>query len=149
MQFNRLIPEFVDDMPGRLTPGVLYVSIRYKTAMHLCCCGCGSEIVTPFSPAQWRMTFDGESISLHPSVGNWNLPCRSHYIIRDGRVIEADTWSDKEVSSGQARDRRAREAHYDSKRLSPQLEVVKEPAAALPSKQGRCARLWHYLISKC
>jgi hypothetical protein len=34
------------------------------------------------------MSFNGDAVSLHPSVGNWNLRCRSHYVIRDGRVIE-------------------------------------------------------------
>ncbi|MDH2348718.1 DUF6527 family protein [Bradyrhizobium sp. SSUT77] len=24
--------------------------------MHLCCCGCGREVVTPLAPAQWRLT---------------------------------------------------------------------------------------------
>ncbi|MDH2356437.1 DUF6527 family protein [Bradyrhizobium sp. SSUT112] len=24
--------------------------------MHLCCCGCGREVVTPLTPAQWRLT---------------------------------------------------------------------------------------------
>jgi hypothetical protein len=43
--------------------------------------------VTPFTPTDWRMTFDGESVSLDPSVGNWNQKCRSHYVIRRNRVL--------------------------------------------------------------
>lgn len=112
---RRLDHRFVDDMPETLEAGVLYVSMRYATAMHLCCCGCQREVVTPFSPAQWKMIFDGEGVSLHPSIGSWALPCRSHYFIRSGRVIEARPWSDEEVEYGQASDKLARSAHYASK----------------------------------
>lgn len=107
--------KFVEDIPEALEPGVLYVSLRYATALHLCCCGCKREVVTPLSPAQWKMTFDGESVSLHPSIGSWGLPCRSHYVIRNGRVIEAPQWSDDEVEDGQLRDRSARTAYYATK----------------------------------
>ncbi|MFG3301452.1 DUF6527 family protein [Micromonospora chersina] len=77
---------FVDSAPDVLDDGVLYVSIRYATALHLCPCGCGSEVVTPISRKGWSLTFDGVSVTLHPSVGNWNYPCRSHYWIRLNRI---------------------------------------------------------------
>lgn len=79
----RLTHEFVDFIPDRPESGVLYVSIRYATAVHLCACGCGHKAVTPLTPKDWKLTFDGESISLHPSVGNWGFRCRSHYWIRN------------------------------------------------------------------
>jgi hypothetical protein len=121
ISFRTLKHSFVDDMPESLDPGVLYVSVRYATAMHLCCCGCGREVVTPLSPAQWKMTFDGESVSLHPSIGNWNIACRSHYIIRNGRVIEAQSWSEDRVAYGQERDRDARSAYYATK-SAPEID---------------------------
>ncbi|MGN5478201.1 DUF6527 family protein [Cupriavidus basilensis] len=40
-----------------------------------------TQVVTPFTPTDWRMTYDGATVSLHPSVGNWNQRCRSHYVI--------------------------------------------------------------------
>lgn len=79
---------FVVHVPEKLDSGVLYVSMECAVATHLCCCGCGSEVVTPFTPDGWKITFDGESLSLWPSVGNWNLPCRSHYVIDRSRVVE-------------------------------------------------------------
>jgi hypothetical protein len=115
IRFQRIEHKFVDDIPERPEAGILYVSMRYATALHLCCCGCKREVVTPLAPAQWRLTFDGESVSLHPSVGSWNLPCRSHYVINRGQVIEAPPWSNEEVAFGRARDRRARTAYYTSK----------------------------------
>ena len=46
--------EFVDFIPDILEDGVVYISVTYATALHLCCCGCGSEVVTPLSPTGWR-----------------------------------------------------------------------------------------------
>ena len=42
--------KFVDKIPEEIEEGILYVSIPYETAIHKCCCGCGSEVVTPISP---------------------------------------------------------------------------------------------------
>lgn len=131
IRINQLAHAFVDAIPEQLTPGMLYIALHYKTITHLCCCGCGSEVVTPLSPAQWRITFDGEAVSLYPSVGNWNLPCRSHYIIKAGKVIEADTWSDKQIAYGQVRDKRVREAYFDNKRAPTATIVSDSPKEAL------------------
>ena len=81
-----LRPTFVESFPAAMDPGVLYISISYRTCGHLCCCGCGQEVITPLSPAQWSFTYDGENVSLSPSTGNWALLCQSHYWIRKGKV---------------------------------------------------------------
>jgi hypothetical protein len=84
--------KFVELLPDQLEAGVLYVCMQYATASHKCCCGCGRDVVTPISPTDWQMTFDGRSISLTPSIGNWSYPCRSHYWIQRSNVMweEAD-----------------------------------------------------------
>ena len=125
IRYPRLSHQFVDEIPEQIEPAQLYISLPYATAVHKCCCGCGNEVVTPFSPAQWRMTFDGESITLHPSVGSWFLPCRSHYVIRNGWVVEAGQWKNAEVAAGQARDRRARQAHFGIKET--EISSVMQP----------------------
>lgn len=71
---GQLIPEFVEFIPERLAPEVLYISKRYSTASHLCCCGCGLEVVTPLNPAKWRLIENNGTVSLHPSIGNWSFP---------------------------------------------------------------------------
>ena len=43
-KIERLRLERVHYMPKVLEPGVLYVSISYRTASHLCFCGCGWEL---------------------------------------------------------------------------------------------------------
>lgn len=94
MQHPRLSPQYVHFVPKKLEVGVLYVSVEYTVAVHLCCCGCGNKIVTPLDPGGWKLIFDGETVSLRPSIGNWQIPCRSHYIIDRNEELEAAPWED-------------------------------------------------------
>jgi hypothetical protein len=84
--------EFVKYIPQHLDEGVLYLSMEFNTVNHLCACGCGLEVVTPLSPKSWQVTYDGEAISLYPSIGNWQFPCKSHYWIIENEVVWADDW---------------------------------------------------------
>jgi hypothetical protein len=90
--------KFVDYIPERLRPGILYVSMEYSTAAHLCPCGCNKEVVTPLSPKGWQLSYDGEVVSLWPSVGNRQLPCRSHYFIVRNRILVAGPLDDEKMS---------------------------------------------------
>lgn len=107
---TQLSHEFVEEAPDQLEDGVLYVSMEYATTLHLCCCGCGHEVVLPLRPTAWRLAYDGKTISLSPSVGNWSFPCRSHYWIQSGRVRWAATWTGAQVEAGRHRTLRARGA---------------------------------------
>jgi hypothetical protein len=124
---ERLRHQFVDYLPERLENDVLYLALRFGTVAHNCCCGCGNEVVTPLSPTDWQLTFDGESISLAPSIGNWNLPCRSHYFITKSRVLWAKPWTRTQIERGRSADRQAREQYYlaNEKRRSPWWTKVK------------------------
>jgi hypothetical protein len=97
--------QFVEFIPEPLDPGTIYISIRFATASHLCCCGCGQKVVTPITPTDWRLIFDGKTVSLDPSVGNWGFACRSHYWIRNNRVLWAEQWTDSEIKRGRSEDR--------------------------------------------
>jgi hypothetical protein len=103
--------EFVRYIPEQLEDGVLYVSIEFATAMHRCFCGCGLEVATPFAPTQWKLIFDGASVSLRPSVGNWSYECKSHYWIDRNRIVWARRFSDEEIAHVREREQREREAH--------------------------------------
>ena len=96
---------FVEDVPEALDEGILYISIRHATAIHKCCCGCQNEVVTPLSPLDWQMTFDGDSISLSPSIGNWSFRCQSHYWIRHNHVEWDRRWSRKHIEEGRKQNR--------------------------------------------
>ncbi|MFC8006547.1 DUF6527 family protein [Streptomyces olivaceus] len=102
---DTLQPVFTETFPPTMDAGVLYISVPYRTCGHLCCCGCGQEVVTPLSPRQWSITYDGESVSLAPSIGNWSLPCQSHYWIRSGNVRWSRRYSSAEIDDNRARDR--------------------------------------------
>ncbi|MFL9903053.1 DUF6527 family protein [Paraburkholderia fungorum] len=91
MKDMTLRPQFVEFMPEKLEQGVLYVSERFETAIHLCACGsCGEKTVTPFGIGDrgWLYTRNAqEEVTLHPSIGNFAMPCRSHYWVQGNRVV--------------------------------------------------------------
>lgn len=103
-----LTPEFIELAPPELQDGVLYVSMLYSTAIHRCCCGCGQKVVTPLSPTDWQLFFDGDSVSLTPSIGNWSFKCQSHYWIKKNQVHWAPLWTRKQIEAGRAKDRAAK-----------------------------------------
>jgi hypothetical protein len=103
---------FVEFVPEELAPATLYISIEYATTVHACLCGCGSRIVTPLSPTDWRMTFDGETVSLSPSIGKWSFACQSHYWIVSDTVRWAGRMSVQKIQVGRERDGREKQAYY-------------------------------------
>jgi hypothetical protein len=111
---SNLSPVFLDTIPDDLEQGILYISIKFRVAIHSCCCGCQSKVVTPLSPVRWKMTYDGKSVSLAPSIGNWKLPCRSHYWIEKNKIISATEWTDTEVSEGKSFEKAKRSNYYRS-----------------------------------
>ncbi len=127
-----LRPEFVQFIPDQPDEGVLYISRRYRTASHSCCCGCGLEVVTPLNPEKWHLTEhpDG-SISLMPSVGNWSLPCKSHYFIARNRIEWARAMSPGEIAAVQARDKVDVDALAASSRPTDWAGVIRAAWAAL------------------
>ena len=96
---------FVEFIPSKMTKNTLYVSMKYKTAKHLCFCGSGSYVVTPLSPARWQISFDGETVSLFPSVGNLGQKCNSHYWIKRNKIIWDRKFSKGEIQLNRKRDK--------------------------------------------
>ncbi len=108
--------KFVEFIPEAVADGVLYISVEYCTATHKCVCGCGNEVVTPLSPTDWRLTFDGDSVSLHPSIGNWNFECQSHYWVTDGQIRHAGKWTPKEIERGRQIDNESKTEYFESRK---------------------------------
>jgi Family of unknown function (DUF6527) len=136
---NNLKHNFVECVPEALDDSVLYVSVKYGTAVHRCCCGCGREVVTPLTPTDWKLTFDGETVSLYPSIGNWNFACRSHYWIRNNEVEWAEDWPDWKVEAMVAKDHRAKACFYN-KQVN---EASSDESASKPEKRKSFwSRLW-------
>jgi hypothetical protein len=123
-----LTPAYVKFFPDQMEEGILYVS-EYGTAVHKCCCGCGSEIITPLGPTDWKLVRAGSAVSLHPSIGNWHLPCRSHYWVKRGKVIWAEQWTDQEIAAARAHESLVKDEFYNPK----------------PKIMGFWARVWKWL----
>lgn len=106
--------KFVKFIPNELEDDILYISLDFCTVVHKCCCGCGNEVVTPISPTDWKLIFDGESISLYPSIGNWNFDCKSHYWIKNNKIKWARKWSKEDINIGRQQEYLAKKKYYDS-----------------------------------
>ncbi len=105
----------VCEILGRLTP---FLDLA---------CGCRHEAITPPSPVQWVLMFDG-SVSLRPSIGNGALPCRSHYVIQAGRVQWAR--SDSEAENQRESRQRPSTARQDANhRHAGQADTSHSPAS--------------------
>jgi hypothetical protein len=138
-----LTHEFVEHAPRDMREGTIYISIAYKTVLHKCCCGCGTQIVTPLSPAEWKLIFDGQTVTLEPSIGNWSLPCQAHYWIKNNRVIWAERWSKKRIGAARMRDAIAKERQLFTP--SHQADDVTEKVAERPTPSESQRGLWRKL----
>lgn len=130
---STLRPEFVEFIPAKGEPGVIYVSERFSTAMHLCCCGCGLEVITPLNPAKWSLSKQGGQVSLSPSIGNWSFPCKSHYWIERGRVRWAGPMSQERIRLVRRLDATAATRVFDKGETAqaPDLKAPKGLIAAI------------------
>ena len=117
---------FVEIIPDTIEDGVLYISLKYCTAIHKCVCGCGNEVVTPISPTDWKLIFDGKTVSLSPSIGNWNFNCQSHYWIKRNEIVYAREWDKEEIQFGRTNDKK-RKAKYYNKENESVSSVTKRP----------------------
>ncbi len=140
IQHRVLDHEFVQFIPENLSPGRLYIAMDFGMAVHSCACGCGAEVTTPLGPTDWSMVYDGDTVSLHPSIGNWNLPCRSHYVIRRGRVITAPPWTREQIAAEKERDAKAKADYYGA----PAPTSIPAPSSSEP----RWQRWWRWLTGR-
>ncbi|WP_411961259.1 DUF6527 family protein (plasmid) [Pseudomonas mandelii] len=132
MKLQKIQPVFVEFIPEKIEPGKLYISEKYETAIHKCCCGCGEEVVTPLSPAEWRLSKGPSGVSLSPSIGNWDYPCRSHYFIAENAIVWAGSMSDRQIQWVKARDQRDMERHIAHRNFRHQeaQNAAQEPAVS-------------------
>ena len=90
MTEDKKIEEFkiksVERIPHNLEEGILYVCLECNVAVHLCACGCRDRTVTPLGYGGWALTYNENGLSLNPSIGNFNIPCKSHYFITNNKV---------------------------------------------------------------
>lgn len=114
MKQTQLSPELVEFIPEQLADGVIYISKRYKTAAHKCCCGCGEEVITPLNPTDWSLRMEGQLVTLHPSIGNWSFTCRSHYWIRKSKIVWSYQMTQQEIERGRVINRNIKNRYFDA-----------------------------------
>jgi len=118
---------FVENIPEKVDAGTLYVSIPYATAIHNCFCGCGEEVVTPISPTDWTLKFDGDTVYLKPSIGSWSLPCRSHYWISNNQVKWAGALPQEAIDATRVAERQSKARYFaSSTSVEPERSAPKE-----------------------
>jgi Family of unknown function (DUF6527) len=136
---------FVDEAPDELEERTLYISMECANVLHKCVCGCGREVSTPLLPqGGWGLTFDGKTVSLNPSVGNWKFPCKSHYWIRRSRIIWAEPWSDNKIETAWKQSENRRAANFDGKATVPTKPERHVGPLANDSKES----FWQRLMTK-
>lgn len=134
MRQTHLKPQFVEFIPDHLDDGVLYISERFRTCSHKCCCGCGDEVVLPLSPAEWQFVRDGEFVSLWPSVGNWDYPCKSHYVIRRNQVRWAASMTAHQIRRVKQRDAVALRLQISASNTARATGAVRTSAPSAPTE---------------
>lgn len=134
---NFLNPQFVEFIPSTLQGGILYISKKYGVVTHLCCCGCKNKVVTPIVGGQWQLIEEGEYVSLDPSIGNTNFPCRSHYFITRNKV----EWCYDMTDKGAQRSRRLaairQQRYFEAKNAgeSKQAQAQRPPEKSTPPEK--------------
>lgn len=91
MRLTELTPEYVHFMPEKpaMKEGILYISREFGSVQHRCACGCGEIVVTPIDTVQWwtlREEDEGRVVTLWPSIGRFQSPCKSHYFITKNKI---------------------------------------------------------------
>lgn len=100
-------------LPKELQEGVLYVSREFGVAGHLCPCGCKSKVITPLDATEWSFKEVNGKPTLFPSIGNWELPCQSHYWVTNGNIEWSNKWSEDKIIAGRQAEEDKRKLYYD------------------------------------
>ena len=116
---TKIQPCFVSEVPGNISPGILCITTDFNTIIHTCCCGCGREVVAPIGLTDWIFAYDGETVTVAPSFGNWNFPCSSHYSIIRNNVVWHGQWPLARILAGRRRDQKAKRRLFSQSQSNP------------------------------
>lgn len=86
----------VDRFPSILDDEVVYISEEFEMAALNCACGCGHRVNLLLGDGHTVKNIDGLA-DIYPSVGVWDASCKSHFFIRCGDVIWAESWSQDRI----------------------------------------------------
>ena len=87
---QEMVPKFFDHIPnGKVKEGELWISMKYGIVSLSCPCGCGNATDLPIAPNKWSITFDGDKVSISPSILASYFKCKSHYHITNNQIVWA------------------------------------------------------------
>lgn len=88
MKLLEIEPKFVDEITSEIEAGIIYISKKYKCAIHLCACGCMQKTVTPLGVGKWNLSETNSQVTLRPSIGNFTgeNPYHAHYYITNNKI---------------------------------------------------------------
>ena len=121
-------PVFLETIPAdtrELQEGCLYISMKYNTLVHRCPCGCGGLSEIGLHPATRSMIYDGENVSIEPSIGARALRCGSHYWITKNCIIWAGEL-DEDLGHWYDRKRRNLTTAYSKQQEAHQTAAAKD-----------------------
>ena len=122
---KEFVVEKVISMPLTLQERILYVSLENEVVGHLCPCGCGNKVLIRIGKAGWDYTEDKGKVTLYQSLGNWELPCHSHYWIRKNKIKWAGKWTDEEIEEGRQSDiEKKRQYFEDLNRHRKKIDIL-------------------------
>lgn len=89
--------QLVRRTPATLCEGVVYHNEEFELAALLCACGCGHRIDLMVPDSHQVLDHDGLA-TVRPSIGVFDAPCLSHFIIRAGEVEMLAPFSQSQAS---------------------------------------------------
>jgi hypothetical protein len=79
-------PVFIETIPDILEENKIYISEQNKVSIHLCLCGCKTEVVLIIGYPHWNHFIKNDKLTIVPSIGNFQIPCKSHYVITNNKA---------------------------------------------------------------
>lgn len=86
----------VERLPTVLNENVIYVSEEYGLAALKCACGCGHRVTLLLGDGH-RVNDVGGLADISPSIGVWDAACKSHFWIRNGKVVWGKKFSEADI----------------------------------------------------
>jgi hypothetical protein len=87
-------PVFMEFFPEVLEDNKVYISEENFVSAHNCLCGCKGKTILPLNHGEgifkhhgWNLIkHESGKVSFTPSVGNYQFPCKAHYIITKNKA---------------------------------------------------------------
>jgi len=148
VKHTSLTHEFTEFIPAQLREGnAVCLDSLCQPRPTFAHAGAATRVVTPISPADWQLIFDGDSVSLTPSIGNWHSPAGPTTGSGPGPCGGPDRGPRRRSPPGGAEDARDRDDYFASRSAAARL-VPAAPAPAITRRRRLHPGLPHWLARR-